>query len=290
MRSTLRTPSKTKSVAVLLAMVLPFLSLLSCQEEGVKSVNERKYGGTLTATVDGDIISVSQIGIYVAQGFLSLEKKGFCPFDFGVNNGIAENSYDLIIGGGARLSYTNDDNVVYALAATKVGEFIITKIDEVNGTMSGTFQATLQNVSDQTDKVTVSNGIFTDVPYVVQKEATGNTHIAVVDGVELKGTLGTGSTIFHVLYKSDYKLIDLTFPHSDVPVVYNIAEFDDPYYKVVYTEGLYSYRATSGNITVTSVDVANKKVEGTYSVTVESIPISGVTKQITEGVFSFTYL
>jgi len=263
--------------------------LSACKNDESVNPNAQKYGGSLTAMVNGEIIAVSQIGIYVYQGRLELRSKGSNSFSFEVSSGIAKTSYDLKSGSGATLSY-RDSGVLYSsIAIDKMGEFVITEIDEANKTMSGTFQSTLQNVNKETDIVTVSNGVFSKVPYVVQKENTGDTQLAMLDGVEFKGVIGTVSNTFSLQYNSGYQLLMLAFPYTETPLTYDVAELKGPYYNVTYVDGLYSYRATSGSIVITSVDVQNKKVEGTYDVVVESTPVAGTTKHITGGVLSFKY-
>ena len=284
---------KPKFMRVILERILlavAFAVVLSaCKNDESINPNAQKYGGSLTAMVNGEIIAMSQIGIYVYQGHLELRSKGSNSFSFEISNGIAKTTYDLKSGSGAALSYRVSGVLYSSIATDKMGEFVITEIDEANKTMSGTFQSTLQNVNKDTDSVTVSNGVFSKVPYVVQKENTGDTQLAMLDGVEFKGAIGTVSNTFSLQYNSGYQLLMLAFPYTETPVTYDVAELKGPYYNVTYVDGLYSYKATSGSIVITSVDVQNKKVEGTYDVVVESTPVAGTTKHLTGGVLSFKY-
>ena len=272
-----------------LLLLIPLLSLVSCGDD--EPTNDTKYGGTLTALVNGGIISVSDLSFYIYQGRFELKSRGSNPFNFWTENGIAETSYDVLRGSGAFLTYTDEKKFYGLFGSNKQGELVITEIDEVNMTMSGTFQATLYSSAELTDKVTVSNGVFEDVPYVIKKESSGDTYLAKVDGVELKGTLGDhrGGSSFIVEYDNLYKNIILTFPSTTAPITYDVATFDDPYFGIRYVDGIYLYKATSGTITITSINTVNRIIEGTYSGLAESTPVPGVTKQITEGVFSFSY-
>lgn len=151
--------------------------------------------------------------------------------------------------------------------------------------MSGTFNVMAPDMLKGKD-VNLT-GEFTNVPYVVQTDGSGNKHIANVDGVPLKGKISPHmENAFWVEIKQ--KSLYVQFPDSETPVTYDIESLTGTD-GIKFIEGLYSYKATSGSINITSHNVANRHIEGTFSVEVESIPLGGKTKQITDGTFSYTY-
>lgn len=280
---------KTQRIAQAVTMLVLLLTQVSCSENDDPFA--LKYGGTLSTTIDGTAVASNRNTIFVYEGNLRLESEfNGESIEVGVSSGIAETTYDIGETTDVFFQYDGDENYFAILGSGKRGEFVITEIDENAQTMSGTFYTTL-STADETESVTISSGTFSNVPYAIQKEKTGSESIALIDGVALKGTTagtGGGSGGLTVKLASGYKFIDLTFPNTTVPVEYDL-ETLDPYYTIKFVDGLYSYGAVSGTITVTSVNTSTKSISGTFEAEVEALPLGNATKQITNGVFSFTY-
>jgi hypothetical protein len=259
-----------------LLTVAVFLTFsFSCSEDD--PINTRKYGGKITMTADGQEISLSKNSIYVYQGIFSFESYAeSASVKVEIGSGIAETTYEI-----------DPPNVVFRYSGNiaESGVFTITEINEQTRTMSGTFAVTVPTSSG---KIDVENGTFTNVPYVVQKERSGNQPVATIDGVELRGTSPGGNPL-SVNYTSGYKILYLAFPYTSTPVTYDVTSFTNEYDGVTYVDGLYTYKAISGNISITLHDVDAKHIEGTFEAVVESVPVPGITKSITGGAFSFTY-
>lgn len=275
---------KVKFITSILVLSLTMLFVSSCDNND-PSPNSRKFGGTLTLNFGEEVISVSKNSIYVHQGILSYETEDKVSngFKIMIEHGIAETTYALG-------SFENTSLSFRGYHATE-GHLAITEIDEQTKTISGTFQATMRqygfddNVLDEKD---ITNGVFTDVPYVIQDEGTGNTVFAKIDGKEFRGAIGTTMAGFYMDFDSGYKILTLSFPDSGSLTSYDVADFEE-YHYVKYIDGLYTYKAVSGTITVTAHDVEAKHVEGTYNAILESTPVPGTTISITEGSFSLTY-
>src|SRR6478736_725661 len=93
-------------ILIRLLLFIPLLSLVSCGDD--EPTDDNKYGGTLTALVNGGIVSVSDLEFYVSQGRFELKSRGSNPINFWTENGIAETSYDILRGSGAFLTYKGE--------------------------------------------------------------------------------------------------------------------------------------------------------------------------------------
>lgn len=261
----------------LFSVCVMFLSF-SCSEDD--TTNMRKYGGEMTVNINGDDFTIKENSIYVYQGTFSFQATSADAgmFEVSISTGIAETTYQMG-------NWQSDFR--YRGSSAEAGVFTITEINEQNKTMSGTYDVTVPKYGSS-EKYYLENGVFTNVPYVVQHEGNGNVHGADVDGFAFYGGLkGNNSSSFS--YESGHTIVEVRFPYSNTPVEYKIEEFSDSFHGVKYIDGLYTYKSTSGIITITVSDPVSKKLEGTFSAEVESVPVSGVTKQITNGKFSYTY-
>jgi hypothetical protein len=258
-----------KSLFSLLSATLLFLS---CSEDdlGIK----RNFGGVIEVNAEGTIISTKKNIITVSDGYFTLESFDGKEtlFVMYITVGIGETTFEV---GNA------DNSILYTGKTQKHlldGGITITDIDEVAGTMSGTFSGTAQAGS-----VMVSEGTFTDVPYEVRSIGRESREVAKVDGVGFKATLNSW----------DASPVSFSFGNSiqaiEVVLVYNIAtgahNFNDAAVKRFrYVEGIYSYKATSGSITVTDY-VPNHTIKGTFAAEFTSYPIADKSRSLTNGVF-----
>jgi hypothetical protein len=268
-------------------LLVVFLS--SCSDEEPTLDNQKRYGGEVSFTANGQIYTLSENAFYVVEGILSLESlfDGQTQLSFDINAGIAETSYDIVSNNAAMIFYTDEaKGNFYYIGQTPVGKIQILEIDEEKKTMSGTFYAQLKR---ETATMTIANGTFTDVPYVIQQELKGTDPIAKIDGEIFKGKLaswGTGSSTIIFTYTNDKRILDFSLP-SDLAagMTYSVTSFNEnSYERIRFIDGLYSYKANAGTVTITQY-VEGSHVKGTYNIEVESYPIGGMVKSITEGTF-----
>jgi len=270
------------------------VSLFSCSDDDPKLKNARRYGGEVTYLANGQVVGVTKNSIYVSSGTLNFES--FLGSDeqlsFTVYTGIGKTSYDLKKDVVSMLYYSEDRNNNYVYQGdTPAGDVVITEIDEVNKTMSGTFSGNLHNSSDD---MIIANGIFTNVPYVIQNEdeRKGSLQIAKLDGSDFKGKLYTyGMTTYNYGFgfSSAGKILDFNLPlELEAGVTYDISAFDESQYEgIEFIDGLYSYKATSGAVTITEL-TAGQHIKGTFSFEAESYPLERTKKTFTEGSFDVT--
>ncbi|MFD2914378.1 DUF6252 family protein [Psychroserpens luteus] len=177
------------------------------------------------------------------------------------------------------------------------GELIITAIDEVNLTMTGTFSFTGYNPN--TDEVKeFTNGIFNQITYSDGLVSVGdNTFFANVDGTEfvedlVAGTsLNTGgmSTIAISATKNSNETIGLYFDADVAPGTYDFGGFGGTPL-AQYNLSSSEFTIGDGTFTISSHDIENKRIIGTFEFTA-SDPFGGssTTYEITEGSFDVTY-
>jgi hypothetical protein len=223
-------------------------------------------------------------------------------------NGTTPGTYQLGIQDGAFLNVgtyseaNGSSNVWLALTdgMTAQGEVVITEIDTENMTISGTFQFTgTQPISQESKEFT--NGIFQNISFT--DDLGGNTgggeneFFAKVDGVEFVEDALTGnyselpgmSTISINATKNSLETIGIALPGDVTPGTYNFQFGSTP-------TALYNLSATDvyvgdGSVTITTHDVANKKIIGTFQFTANPTPggSGSGSYEITEGSFDVTY-
>ncbi len=175
------------------------------------------------------------------------------------------------------------------------GSVTITNIDNVNNTVSGTFNFR-GYWSDMTSTgiiaVDFTNGVFTNIPFI-PNTATGDTFFAKVDGAEFVDTLltgaevGTGPDLFLNVDAVDGALNNLTiaFKKSLGTGTYPISSTNTSNVIVSYSaaSGI-DYQGVSGSLTITNLTAT--RVKGAFSF----IGSDGTsTKTISEGTFDVGY-
>jgi hypothetical protein len=278
----------------LLIVCLTLLALIqSCSKNEVTPTNQKRYGGTVSFTANGQVYNLSTNSIYVYSGILelsSLLNKNDQTSTFGLTlrSGIGVTTYDLANKSDVWAGYWDGANGYYGPGATPTGQVIITKIDETNKTMSGTFSATLESTSP-TATVAVSNGVFTDVPYVIEDDGSGALKIATVDGTAFTGRLYSQSASPSFTFVSSNKSLSFSLPNNiTAGNTYNAIDLVAPNYFIKYVDGLYSYRPKGGTYTITKY-TSGTEIQGTFEVQMESYPVGGKLKSITSGTFAVTF-
>jgi hypothetical protein len=190
-------------------------------------------------------------------------------------------------------------DVYYSNAGSAAGTVTISSIDTVNHLVSGSFQFTLVNPSDNGTK-SVTGGVFAYIPYV-----GGSTPITppgtAVD--TLKANVGgslftpfqitasaTSGQLVIAGITSDGASLALLMPDNVTPGSYNF-DFATGIYVGVYsppgtTTGLVSQ--ANGVLKILSHDTVAKRINGAFSFIATPIT-SGTPVTITEGYFSVSY-
>ncbi|WP_281298876.1 DUF6252 family protein [Flavobacterium limnophilum] len=186
---------------------------------------------------------------------------------------------------------------------TDTAKITISKIDVVNGKMSGTFEFTGFRYKDpvggstsiETKKFT--RGSFTDIPFTKDVVVTpnNNSFSAKMDGVAFTPTyingLSSSGFITIVGRRGTIENIGLVFPNTIAPGTYNYSwldtDFRGQYIKNNNADGSGIFGG-DGSVTITSHDKVNKKIVGTFKFTANSFIVSE-THNITDGTFSVSY-
>lgn len=178
---------------------------------------------------------------------------------------------------------------------TSQGELVITEIDDVNKTISGTFSFTGYNGSSSKD---FTNGTFYKIPYQEGLSGNTNTFFAKVDGVEfVEDTVGGSKltvagvppTIMISATKNNLQTISISL-NADIAVgSYTFTTSDLPLgqYNLSLTETYIS--EAGGVLEISTHDVVNKRIVGTFSFTASPFLTGGTNFEITEGSFDITY-
>ena len=210
--------------------------------------------------------------------------------------GLVSNQVDLSAG-----AYVEPNNVgsgVFVTApndAVSQGEVIITEIDAVNLTISGTFSFTGTNGSTDAVKE-FTNGVFFQIPYSDGLVGNNNSFFAKVNGTEfvedtvLAISLSTGgmASIAISATKNNNQTIGLYLNTDVAPGTYDFVGFGAipaAQYNVSTSE------ITNGNgtFTITTHDIANRHIVGTFQFTASPFIGTGATYEITEGSFDVVY-
>jgi hypothetical protein len=190
-------------------------------------------------------------------------------------------------------------DVFYSNEGNASGFVTIASIDSVHHLVSGSFQFTLVNPSDNSTK-SITSGIFSYVPYsggsgnVTPPPANKDTLNAKVDGnlfspYQITTEVSNGQLIIAGI-TSDGSTMALLMPVNVTPGTYNL-DFGTGTYIGIYnppgvTVGLVSQN--NGTLTILTHDATAKKITGTFSFIASPIT-SGTPVTITEGYFSITY-
>ncbi len=299
-----------KKITYLLAFFVA-LATLSCEKEPSRaSLPEVEFkvdfdGQTfiadrIAATVLDNVINVSGFrGPNNESIILTISSGSEGVYQLGVANGV-------ILHGAAYAEQNNPTNgawVALTDGRSSQGTVIISEINEVNKTISGNFSFTGNNPSVGNTASFVrefTNGSFTNVPYeseLSNPPGSNNSFSAKVDGVAFEEDLLSGilinsagiSNINIVATKNNVDSIGLTFPVDITPGDYDFTFGVAPIGQyTIFTP--FSSNIADGSFTITTHDVSNKRIVGTFSFVAEAFG-GGATGSfdITEGSFDVTY-
>ncbi len=193
---------------------------------------------------------------------------------------------EYAVGGGSPnwATYEDENGNVYTTIPNGEGAITVTAWDTSFKTLSGNFQ--LKMMIPGIDTITVSNGIFYEVPYGFgttenTNQSAGNV-IAKVDGVSFSpisvNATETGNNIIIVAVSSNYT-ITLTFPNDVATGNYNIPSSE---ITATISDGTTSEAALNGTAIVVEHDTSFKVIRGTFAFTTD-------THQVTVGQFNVGY-
>jgi Family of unknown function (DUF6252) len=190
-------------------------------------------------------------------------------------------------------------DVYYSNSGSATGTVTIASIDTINHLVSGSFQFTLMNPSDNSTK-SVTSGVFSYVPYT---GGTGNatppptstdTLRALTDGnpfnpFQITTDASSGQLVIAGI-TSDGTTMALLMPDNVTPGSYSL-DFGTGMYIGIFnppgvTIGLVSQ--ANGTLTIISHDMVAKRIIGTFSFIASPIS-SGTPVTITLGYFSVSY-
>ena len=256
--------------------------------------------GTFKADFDGGTYTTSTTTAYVSGGVIiinALRAQG--------------DSFSILLQGSTVGTYDANDNlIVYQPVNTEygyagnhptdenanTGSIIITEIDAVNQTISGTFSFTGYWTDDT---VTVApkqftNGVFTDLPFTTSAP-TDDTFFAKIDGVDFVQTLiATADTEINNLSFLSIAAQDATQQSITVSVrpTLTVGEYlitgntTLDVVQVNYKPAGADFGTAAQSGFVTIVQKTPTRIKGTFGATVT---IEGTTYQITTGSFDVAY-
>jgi hypothetical protein len=191
-------------------------------------------------------------------------------------------------------------NVYFSNTGTASGTITISSIDTVNHLVSGTFQFSLVNPSDNSIK-TITKGVFSYIPYsggstgpITQPGGGLDTLEAKVGTNQFNSFQITANTSNGQLaiagVAADGSAVGLLMPDTITVGSYNFdfgtGNYVGIYYPAGATVGLVSQ--ANGVLKIISNDTVNKRIIGTFSFIATPIT-SGTPVTITEGYFSVAY-
>jgi hypothetical protein len=190
-------------------------------------------------------------------------------------------------------------NVYYSNSGSATGTVTIASIDTVQHLVSGSFQFTLVNPSDNSTK-SITSGIFSYVPYsggsgtVIPPPISTDTLKATAGGnpfnpLQITTSVSNGQLVIAGI-TTDGTTLALLMPDNITPGSYDF-DFGTGIYIGIYnppgvTIGLVSQ--ANGKLTIISHDPVAKRIVGTFNFIASPIS-SGTPVTITEGYFSVIY-
>jgi hypothetical protein len=181
-------------------------------------------------------------------------------------------------------------------ASANTGAVVITNIDTVNKTISGTFQFTgfWSNTDDNLPSISFTNGVFNNIPYT--EDAMGDDEFtATVNGQNFEtnfistGEIGTGSQSFIFVSGIDVNgnVINVNMKSILGPGTYSITTnigSDDVQLAYQIPSQDFEAFATSGSVTI--IEKTDERIKGTFNGTITG---GGAIYQITNGTFDVEF-
>lgn len=310
MKTSQETSMKTnmKRLSILYYTVgLILLVFSSCQKELSHEGPAPLQSGNFTALVDGvqwvatDSSAVATIvgGMIDITGISSDNHQLSITLDDTITG-----TYPLNPNTASLAVYTNLDSSLVDAWSTGQGidsqqaggTVIVTQIDRVNKTLSGTFSFKVFRDLDNGQRV-ITQGVFFQIPYTnasqqggsadtLNATIAGNAFVATnITGIGLSGQLGiTGS-----VGSSGYPAVSFLIPENITPGPYTLNYNLGTTYLGFYQPNASSNLASaSGTLTILSNDMVNSRIRADFQFQAKN-PLTGQTFSLTNGFFSVQY-
>jgi hypothetical protein len=171
------------------------------------------------------------------------------------------------------------------------GTVIISAIDKVHKTISGTFQLKLFRQSDS-GTVTITEGVFDKLGYATTLSLANGTDTV---NAKVDGSLWQAKTI-NTLNYGGYIIINASAPDLSRSLsiqvtdhvnagTYNLTFFGD-YISTYAPNNSTAYMADSGKVTIVERNLITKRIRGTFNFRASTVQGTGTSYSITEGYFS----
>ncbi len=285
---------KAQSVCLLGLITFCFFS---CSDDNT----EKKIAapGTMIATIEGDPWISNTVDASMYEGWLSISGTNEITVILSVD-GKLHGEYEIdgeANPSSSTVGITADTNLYYSsnTKGDKVGDIIITEIDNTNQTVSGTFVA---KVTKQPDGKTVElkDGSFTKIPFVDRSKVVSSFEAKVNGSNFVSASLGhqdNGWDMLLYFYDQAGNSINLAVPANVTPGTYSFGSPPSDLYFAMYNvpgaTTLTTYASQSGSVTITEHDIAGKRIKGTFSFGGKVFPEGDGTVDVTDASFEVYY-
>jgi len=256
--------------------------------------------GIFKATIDGAAYQTSTTMVYISNGSITLtavrpQGDSFAFMLNGTTTGTYQANLNNNLVGYNAVGFPdtflafNFDN-----PSENTGGVVVTEIDNVNHTISGTFQfkGYSEDASGNTISKQITNGEFTDLPYTTQ-DPQNDSFYAKLNGVEfvdvdiLGGTVTAGGGEDYIFVTADNLAGDsITIQMRANLVVGTYLINSSNNVQVHYTpiDDDFGGSAVTGTVTIT--EKTSSRIKGTFSA---PVVIGSTTYNFTEGSFDVEY-
>ena len=263
----------------------------SCNDE------ENSPSGQIYATIDGQAWQSDQAQASIINGDLGLSglandgsHLSFRIID--IKKGNHNSTY------GSRNAYIwvpSENQFGYTTTANGgMGTLELTVFNETDSLLSGVFEF-MAIEPGSIDTVLVTEGHFTDIPYVVGAQPVGDNFLEVkIDGQQWEGVLVAGSVngeqlIISATNTNVSRSVGLFLPSDILTGTYEFGEvFTSDIFGQYNPSSMTSMTSESGTLNITKHDRGVKVIEGTFSFEAADFFGSG-SASLTEGNFRVSY-
>lgn len=253
---------------------------------------------TKQATIINEAINIS--GLRGSQGeILTITLQGDTEgtYQLGLDSGS-----NVLPDGAAYVEPNNTGSSVWVTtpgSSETQGQVLISSINTINKTISGTFSFTGTNASlSPVETKEFINGVFTDVQYATElPNNSENSFFAKVDGEEFvddtiqatEASIPGLSSIGIVARKNNGETMSITLDSDISAGNYNFSTFSIP--SAQYNLSSTLVNSGDGTLTISQHNISEKFIVGTFAFTTNPAPGSTGTQtyDITEGSFSVSY-
>ncbi len=259
---------------------------------------------SMSAKVDGELWTIGSFGAsaIIYNDFITIFGMSSDNYEMNMTlYGNAEGTYSLNPEMGSHLYYGTVASSTYDSKLNNVntnhGMVEITKLDMENLTMSGTFESEPFYFFNElsTGGIVISEGEFTNIEVLDYRDPDAESLSAEIDGRPLKA-------LYTSAYISQSRLIvsgedgaqtekiQMSMPMDIAPGTYDIGNSSVPnlegQYNPLFSNVMHS--ATSGTLTITTNDMVNKMIIGTFNFETPGLDGNGVFS-INSGSFRASY-